>query len=183
MQASYALAGAAAAAARKVVEEEEEREGIARGADEAEASTSAAAPAAAPGAKKQRKDRDLPGGPGGSSLGEERAAALRAFAEAMPRRAGVYIWKTAPGDKGAVLYVGKANNLRSRVSSYLAAAAPARARAMVEEAGAVDFVLTPGGCGGRTQLLWSPVWAAPVSACLGDSLRARLGYCGVSTSA
>lgn len=93
MQASYALAGgAAAAAARKLADEEDE--GVARGADEAEASTSAAFPTVAlpRGSKKPRKAAasDLQG-TGGGSAGEERVASLRAFAEVMPRRAGVYL--------------------------------------------------------------------------------------------
>ena len=41
---------------------------------------------------------------------------LQAKIRTIPTSAGVYLYKNAGGE---VIYVGKANNLRSRVSSYL----------------------------------------------------------------
>ncbi|HSD83077.1 MAG TPA: GIY-YIG nuclease family protein, partial [Anaerolineae bacterium] len=40
---------------------------------------------------------------------------LQAKIRSLPASAGVYLYKNAEGE---VIYVGKANNLRSRVSSY-----------------------------------------------------------------
>lgn len=57
----------------------------------------------------------------------------------LPREPGCYLWKDA---EGRVLYVGKASDLRSRVSSYLNGALEARKQRMVLEAADVDFVAT-----------------------------------------
>ena len=43
--------------------------------------------------------------------------------DALPTTAGVYLFK---GDRGRVLYVGKAQNLRARVRSYFHAAGDGR---------------------------------------------------------
>jgi excinuclease ABC subunit C len=47
--------------------------------------------------------------------GEEQAFDGKAFAARLPTRPGVYLMRDA---EGVVLYVGKAGNLRKRVSSY-----------------------------------------------------------------
>ena len=62
--------------------------------------------------------------------------------EALPDKPGVYLWKNAAGE---ILYVGKANNLRSRVSSYLgpdAGATPERA-ALVRQIADVETIVVP----------------------------------------
>jgi excinuclease ABC subunit C len=57
----------------------------------------------------------------------------------LPREPGCYLWKDA---KGGVLYVGKAQDLRARASSYLSRALEARIHHMMEEAADIDFVAT-----------------------------------------
>jgi excinuclease ABC subunit C len=61
--------------------------------------------------------------------------------ESLPTSAGVYLFKSAAGK---VLYVGKAQNLRSRVRSYLGAGGDGRHQVphLVERAADVDVVLT-----------------------------------------
>ena len=72
----------------------------------------------------------------------DRVAALQQRAAALPAGPGVYLWKSA---RGRVLYVGKAQSLRSRVRSYLRAGGDGRVRmpAMIEQAAEVEVVLTP----------------------------------------
>jgi len=73
---------------------------------------------------------------------EASAAALAEKIEALPTGAGVYLWKNA---RGKVLYVGKAQNLRSRVRSYLRAGGDGRVRIpqMVARATDLEVVVTP----------------------------------------
>lgn len=56
---------------------------------------------------------------------------------AMPRVPGVYLWKDAAG---AVLYVGKAIDLRARTSNYLDASADGKTAALMEQARDIDFI-------------------------------------------
>ena len=58
----------------------------------------------------------------------------------LPTQPGVYLYKNAEGE---VIYVGKANNLRSRVRSYLLAAAQANAKTgtLMREAVDLDYIL------------------------------------------
>src|ERR1700716_4767048 len=58
----------------------------------------------------------------------------------LPASAGVYLYKNAEGD---VIYVGKANNLRSRVSSYFREARweDAKTDTLVREAVDVDYIV------------------------------------------
>jgi excinuclease ABC subunit B len=60
----------------------------------------------------------------------------------LPNSPGVYFWKDTDGH---ILYIGKANKLRSRVKSYMSASAKhsPRIRAMVDKAASVDFMVTP----------------------------------------
>jgi len=62
----------------------------------------------------------------------------------VPASPGVYFWKD---DNDNILYIGKANSLRSRVRSYLSTSAKHgdRIKAMLNKARSVDFVLTPSG--------------------------------------
>ena len=68
--------------------------------------------------------------------------ALAARIDSLPAAPGVYLFKNA---RGKVLYVGKAQSLRTRVRSYLRAGGDGRARmpTMIEQAADVDVVLTP----------------------------------------
>jgi len=65
---------------------------------------------------------------------------LAAKIRSLPTSAGVYLYKNAEGD---VIYVGKAKNLRSRVSSYFheARIADAKTDTLVREAVDVDYVV------------------------------------------
>jgi excinuclease ABC subunit C len=67
--------------------------------------------------------------------------ALRANLRRLPARPGVYLMKSAGG---RVLYVGKADSLRSRVRSYFAARGPddARIARMVTEVDDVEYIVT-----------------------------------------
>ncbi|MGD0730766.1 MAG: excinuclease ABC subunit UvrC [Terracidiphilus sp.] len=59
---------------------------------------------------------------------------------ALPTQPGVYLYKNAEGE---VIYVGKANNLRSRVRSYLLEASQANAKtgSLMREAVDLDYIL------------------------------------------
>jgi excinuclease ABC subunit C len=65
---------------------------------------------------------------------------LKEKIRALPQRPGVYLYRNA---EGVVLYVGKANNLRSRVRSYLLDSAQANAKtgSLMREAVDVDYIL------------------------------------------
>jgi excinuclease ABC subunit C len=65
---------------------------------------------------------------------------LSAKIRSLPTSAGVYLYKNAEGE---VIYVGKAKNLRSRVSSYFheARIADAKTDTLVREAVDVDYVV------------------------------------------
>jgi excinuclease ABC subunit C len=67
---------------------------------------------------------------------------LEGRADALPTTAGVYLFKNA---RGRVLYVGKAQNLRSRVRSYLRPGGDGRIRVplLIEGAEDVEVVVTP----------------------------------------
>ena len=58
----------------------------------------------------------------------------------LPAQPGVYLYKNA---EGAVIYVGKAKNLRARVRSYLLESAQANAKtgSLMREAVDVDYIL------------------------------------------
>ena len=62
----------------------------------------------------------------------------------VPTSAGVYLYKNAEGE---VIYVGKANNLRSRVSSYFheGRIADAKTGTLVREAVDVDYIVVANG--------------------------------------
>ncbi|HSK94409.1 MAG TPA: excinuclease ABC subunit UvrC [Candidatus Angelobacter sp.] len=66
---------------------------------------------------------------------------LRAVLRRLPTRPGVYLMKSAGG---RVLYVGKADSLRSRVRSYFGARGPEDARIgrMVAEVADVEYIVT-----------------------------------------
>ena len=58
----------------------------------------------------------------------------------LPTQPGVYLYKNAEGE---IIYVGKANNLRSRVRSYLLEASQANAKtgSLMREAVDIDYIL------------------------------------------
>ena len=68
-------------------------------------------------------------------------APLRAVLRRLPTTSGVYLMKSA---EGRVLYVGKADSLRSRVRSYFAARGPedARIARMVTQVANVEYIVT-----------------------------------------
>ena len=66
---------------------------------------------------------------------------LNETADALPNQPGVYLFK---GERGRVLYVGKAQNLRTRVKSYFGAGdGRFRISQLVERSRDVDVVVTP----------------------------------------
>jgi excinuclease ABC subunit C len=62
--------------------------------------------------------------------------------EGLPTGPGVYLFRNA---RGRVIYVGKAQNLKSRVRSYFRAGGDGRVQIpqMVERAADLDVVVTP----------------------------------------
>lgn len=72
---------------------------------------------------------------------EERLVRVRERAEALPAAPGVYRFRSA---RGRVLYVGKAQDLRARVRSYLVAGGDGRVRVpkLLERVADVDVVVT-----------------------------------------
>src|SRR5688572_1273881 len=71
----------------------------------------------------------------------DRADRLKARLKEIPERPGVYLHKNAVGE---VIYVGKARNLRNRVTSYLVGrgARDAKTMSLINEIEAIDFVMT-----------------------------------------
>jgi excinuclease ABC subunit C len=72
---------------------------------------------------------------------DQRDAHLRAILRQLPASTGVYLMKDAGG---RVLYVGKADSLRSRVRSYFGSTDPldARIARMAREVADIDYILT-----------------------------------------
>ncbi|HEX2061412.1 MAG TPA: excinuclease ABC subunit UvrC, partial [Thermoanaerobaculia bacterium] len=66
---------------------------------------------------------------------------LKARLKEIPERPGVYLHKNAEGE---VIYVGKARNLRNRVTSYIVGrgARDAKTMTLINEIDAIDFVTT-----------------------------------------
>lgn len=71
----------------------------------------------------------------------DRADRLKARLKEIPERPGVYLHKNAAGE---VIYVGKARNLRNRVTTYVVGrgARDAKTMTLVHEIDAIDFVTT-----------------------------------------
>jgi excinuclease ABC subunit C len=71
----------------------------------------------------------------------DRSERLKARLKEIPERPGVYLHKNA---EGQVIYVGKARNLRNRVTSYLVGrgARDAKTMTLISEIDAIDFVTT-----------------------------------------
>ena len=61
--------------------------------------------------------------------------AVRTF----PHRPGVYLMKN---DEGTVIYVGKAKDLRKRVSSYFLSGRDVKTSALVKHISSIDFIVT-----------------------------------------
>ncbi len=62
--------------------------------------------------------------------------------ERLPKKSGIYFWKDSESN---ILYIGKAKNLRNRVTSYLRPGAKhgSRIKAMLAKSEMLDFVITP----------------------------------------
>ncbi|HEX9984928.1 MAG TPA: excinuclease ABC subunit UvrC [Thermoanaerobaculia bacterium] len=71
----------------------------------------------------------------------DRLDRLKARLKELPERPGVYMHKNAEGE---IIYVGKARNLRSRVSSYIVGkgARDAKTMTLINEIETIDFVTT-----------------------------------------
>src|SRR6059058_6151357 len=71
----------------------------------------------------------------------DRSERLKARLKELPDRPGVYMHKNAEGE---VIYVGKARNLRSRVTSYLVGkdARDTKTMSLINEIDTIDFVTT-----------------------------------------
>jgi excinuclease UvrABC nuclease subunit len=75
-----------------------------------------------------------------TSTNRAHVARLRAVARSLPEQPGVYLWKDA---QGRTLYVGKAVNLRARVSSYFSAAQHnRRIRQLIADAVTIEHEVT-----------------------------------------
>ncbi|HUP66364.1 MAG TPA: excinuclease ABC subunit UvrC [Thermoanaerobaculia bacterium] len=72
---------------------------------------------------------------------DQRLTRLKSRLKELPERPGVYLHRN---DRGEVAYVGKARNLRSRVSSYLVGrgARDSKTVALISEIDSIDFVET-----------------------------------------
>jgi excinuclease ABC subunit C len=76
-----------------------------------------------------------------SSPSDSRRASVAERADALPTGPGVYLFKSK---RGSVLYVGKAQNLRSRVKQYVGGGdGRIRIPALMDQAADVDVLLTP----------------------------------------
>src|SRR3989344_5109300 len=65
---------------------------------------------------------------------------MNKLVENIPDNPGVYLFK---GEKGQLLYVGKAGNLKRRVSSYFSRSHSSKTEKLVEEIKHIDYVKTP----------------------------------------
>jgi len=65
---------------------------------------------------------------------------LKAKANALPDSSGVYLMKDA---SGKVIYVGKANSLKKRVSSYFSGELAPRTKSMVSQIADIEYELLP----------------------------------------
>ncbi|MEM4633758.1 MAG: excinuclease ABC subunit UvrC [Candidatus Anstonellaceae archaeon] len=64
---------------------------------------------------------------------------LSDYAKSAPHSPGVYMFKSADG---TVLYIGKAKDLRNRISSYFSKTVSDRAQSMLSQASFVEFIVT-----------------------------------------
>lgn len=64
---------------------------------------------------------------------------VRETAKSLPENSGCYLMKN---DKGDVIYVGKAKNLRRRVSQYFLPGRNIKTAALVEKIASIDYVIT-----------------------------------------
>ena len=68
-----------------------------------------------------------------------RVEALRQTALEAPKQSGVYIWRD---DKRTVIYVGKAKNLKNRLSSYFSGSKDLKTRLLVSNAASIEYTTT-----------------------------------------
>lgn len=70
---------------------------------------------------------------------DEGTLQLKILAQSFPEHPGVYLMKDA---EGAVIYVGKAKNIKKRVSSYFLARQSEKTQALVRNAKQLEFMMT-----------------------------------------
>lgn len=56
-----------------------------------------------------------------------------------PRKSGVYLWRNS---EGTVLYVGKAKNLKNRLSSYFSGQKDIKTRTLISRASSIEYIVT-----------------------------------------
>ena len=68
-----------------------------------------------------------------------RIEALRQTAQDAPKQSGVYIWRD---ERHTVIYVGKAKNLKNRLSSYFSGSKDLKTRLLVSNAASIEYTTT-----------------------------------------
>ena len=56
-----------------------------------------------------------------------------------PQSSGVYLWRD---DKGTIIYVGKAKNLKNRLTSYFTGQRTVKTRLLVSRAASIEYITT-----------------------------------------
>ena len=56
-----------------------------------------------------------------------------------PQSSGVYLWRD---DNGTIIYVGKAKNLKSRLTSYFTGQKTVKTRLLVSRAASIEYITT-----------------------------------------
>ena len=56
-----------------------------------------------------------------------------------PKSSGVYLWRNA---ESTIIYVGKAKNLKNRLSSYFAGRKDIKTRILVSKARSIEYITT-----------------------------------------
>ena len=65
---------------------------------------------------------------------------LHQTALSAPKKSGVYLWKNS---EGTVIYVGKAVNLKNRLTSYFSGKKDIKTASLVKNAVSIEYITTP----------------------------------------